>query len=80
MTLAKFKPFIYSVLSFALSNVENIFIFLILDDFCLLPATFFYAILEVWNLASHMHIADRCVSWEIADGAENSILQALQFQ
>jgi hypothetical protein len=35
MTTDKF-PFILFVLSFALSNVENIFV--ILDDFCLLPA------------------------------------------
>jgi hypothetical protein len=38
MTAAKFKPLILSVPGFALSNVANIFFFMILDDFCLLPA------------------------------------------
>jgi hypothetical protein len=38
MTAAKFKPLIFSVSGFALSNVANICIFMILDDFCLLPA------------------------------------------
>jgi hypothetical protein len=36
MTAAKFKPLIFSVSSFALSNVANVLIFMILDDFCLL--------------------------------------------
>jgi hypothetical protein len=38
MTAAKFKPLIFSVSGFALSNVMNNCIFMILDDFCLLPA------------------------------------------
>jgi hypothetical protein len=38
MTAAKFKPLIFSVSGFALSNVANIFIFMILDDLRLLPA------------------------------------------
>jgi hypothetical protein len=80
MTATKFKPFIFYVLGFALSNVASIFIFVILDDFCLLPALFCYLIVNVRNLESHRHIADRCVSWEIASGADNPILQALQFQ
>jgi uncharacterized membrane protein len=33
MTAAKFKPLIFSVSGFALSNVANICIFMILDDF-----------------------------------------------
>jgi hypothetical protein len=37
MTAAKVKPFIFPVLGFALSNVAKILIFMILDDFCLLP-------------------------------------------
>jgi hypothetical protein len=37
MTAAKFKPFIFSVLDFAMSNVANIFTFMILDVFRLLP-------------------------------------------
>jgi hypothetical protein len=42
MTAAKFKPLIFYVSGFALSNVANGFIFMILDDFCLLPAWFCY--------------------------------------
>jgi hypothetical protein len=77
MTAAKFKPCIFSALGFALSNVANISIFMVLDDFCLLPALFCYVIVNVLNLESHMHIGDRCMSWEITDGAENHILQVL---
>jgi hypothetical protein len=47
ITAAKFKPLIFSVSGFALSNVANIFIFMILDDFCLLPAQFCYVIINV---------------------------------
>jgi hypothetical protein len=36
MTAAKFKPLIFSLPGFALSNVGNNFIFMILDEFCLL--------------------------------------------
>jgi hypothetical protein len=36
MTASKFKPLIFPVSGFDLSNVANIFIFMILDDFCLL--------------------------------------------
>jgi hypothetical protein len=36
MTAAKFEPRIFSVWGLALSNVMNIF--MIFDDFCLLPA------------------------------------------
>jgi hypothetical protein len=36
MTVAEFKPLTFSVSGFALSNVANILIFMILDDFCLL--------------------------------------------
>jgi hypothetical protein len=36
MAAAKFEPFMFSVSGFALPNVVNIF--MMLDDFCLLPA------------------------------------------
>jgi hypothetical protein len=72
MTAAKFKPFTFFVWGFALFNIAYIFIFMIVNDFCL--------IVNVWNLESHMHIADQCAPLEIANGAENLILQALQFQ
>jgi hypothetical protein len=38
LTAPKFKPLIFPVSGFALSNVTNIYIFIILYDFCLLPA------------------------------------------
>jgi hypothetical protein len=38
MTASKFEPLIFSVWGLALSNVANILIFMVLDDFCLLPA------------------------------------------
>jgi hypothetical protein len=80
MTAAKFKPLIISVSGFTLSNVANILIFMIFDGLCLLPAWFRYAIINVRNLESLMHNANRCAPRKIANGAENPILQALQFQ
>jgi hypothetical protein len=80
MTTAKFKPLIFSVLGFALSNVVNIFIFMILDDFCLLPAWPGYVIINVQNLEILMHIANQCAPRKIANAMENPILQSLQFQ
>jgi hypothetical protein len=65
---------------FALSNVVNILILMILYDFCLLPAWFCYVIINIQNLESHMHITDQCMPRETTNGAENLILQALQFQ
>jgi hypothetical protein len=80
MTAAKFKPLIFSVTGFAVSNVANIFLFMILDDFCLLPAWFCYVIINIWHMKSHMHISNRCAPRKIVNGAEIPILQALQFQ
>jgi hypothetical protein len=57
MTAAKFKPLIFSVSGFALSNVANILIFMILDGFCLLSAWFCYVIINVWYRKSLMHIS-----------------------
>jgi hypothetical protein len=37
-TAAKFKPLVFPVSGFALSNIANIFVFMILYDFCLLTA------------------------------------------
>jgi riboflavin transporter FmnP len=79
MTADKFKSLIYSVSGFALSNLANIFIFVILDGFCLLPAWFCYVIIDVQNLESLMHITKRYTPWKIASGAESPILQYLQF-
>jgi hypothetical protein len=80
MNAAKFKPLIFSVSGFTLSNVANIFIFMILDDICLLPAWFCYVIINVQNLENLVHIVNWYVPWKIANGAEKPILHALQFQ
>jgi hypothetical protein len=80
MTAAKFKPLIFPVLGFSLSNIANIFILMILNDFWLLPALFCYLIINVRNLESHMHITNQYAPQETANSAENLILQALQFQ
>jgi hypothetical protein len=53
---------------------------MILDDFCLLPAWFCYVSINIRNLESLMHIANRCAPRKIASGTENPILQAVQFR
>jgi hypothetical protein len=80
MTAAKFKSLVFPVSGFALSIIANIFMFMILYDFCLLPAWFCYVIVNVRNLESHVNIVDRCAPRETANGAENLILHALQFK
>jgi hypothetical protein len=65
---------------FALFNIVNILIIMILNDLCLLPALFLYIVIYVRNLESHMQIADRCAPWKVSNGAQNPVLQALQFQ
>jgi hypothetical protein len=62
MTAAKFRHFTFSVLGYAQSNVVETLVFMILNDFCLLPAKFCYVIVKVRNLVGQMHIANRCVS------------------
>jgi hypothetical protein len=52
----KFKPFILSLLGFALFNIVNILIFMILNYFCLLTAYLCYVIINVCNLENHMDI------------------------
>jgi hypothetical protein len=56
MTAAKFKPLVFPVLGFALSNISNILIIMILDDFCLLPAYFYYVIINVWKTFKDKYI------------------------
>jgi hypothetical protein len=64
---------------FALSYAKNMFIFTILYDFCLLPAQFYYITVYIRNVESHVQIVVRCAPWKISNGAENLVLQALQF-
>jgi hypothetical protein len=52
--------------------------------FCMISASclnnFSYVILNIRYLESRMQIADLCAPWKFASGAENFVLQALQFQ
>jgi hypothetical protein len=65
VTTAKFKPRIFSVPGFALSYTTNMFILMILYDFCLLPAQFCYLIVYIRTVESRVQIADLCVPWKI---------------
>jgi hypothetical protein len=55
-------------------------IFVILYDLCLLPARCCYINVYVWKVESRVQTADQCARWEIFNGAENLVSQALQFQ
>jgi hypothetical protein len=77
LTAAKFKPHIFPMSGFALSYAANIFILMILYDFCLLPAQFCYIIIYIRNVESRVQIADLCAPLKISSGVENLVLQAL---
>jgi hypothetical protein len=64
---------------FALSYAANISILMVLYDLCLLPAQFYYVIVRVRKVESRVQIAALCVIWKISNGAENFVLQALQY-
>jgi hypothetical protein len=49
LTTAKFKPLISSVSGFALFYAANVFILMILYDFCLSSAQFCYIIVCIWK-------------------------------
>jgi hypothetical protein len=53
---------------------------MVLYDFCLLPAELCYIIVNVRNIESLMQFSGWCTPWKIANGVENLVLQALQFQ
>jgi hypothetical protein len=63
LTTIKFEPSLFSVSSFTLANVANIYTFMILFDFCLLPEEFCNQIVCVHNFERHMQITDRYVPW-----------------
>jgi hypothetical protein len=79
LTAAKFKPLIASMSGFALSNVANMFILMILYDFGLLPAQLRYIIVYIRKVENCVHIAERCAPLKISGGAKDFVLQALQF-
>jgi hypothetical protein len=58
----------------ALSYTANMFILMILHDFCLLPAQFCYTIVYIRKVESRVQIADRCAPWKISNGTEKLIL------
>jgi hypothetical protein len=55
-----------------------------LSWFCMTSACclhkFCNIIIYVQKFESHVQIANRCAPWKISNGAENSVLQSLQFQ
>jgi hypothetical protein len=78
LTTAKFVPLIFSMSGFTLSYTANMFILLILYDFCLLPAQYFCIIIYIWKVENRVQIANRCPPWKISNCAENIVLHALQ--
>jgi hypothetical protein len=56
---------------FAMSYAANMFILIILYDFCLSPAQFCYITVYIRTIESRVQIADRCAPRKISSGAEN---------
>jgi hypothetical protein len=67
----QFRSLIVSMSRFALSYAANMYIFIILYDFCLLPAQFYYTNINIYirKVESRVRIADRCASWKISNGS-----------
>jgi hypothetical protein len=76
---AKLKYGTFSVSGFALSYAATLVILMILYDFCLLPAQFYYIIIYTWKVESCVEIVDLCAPWKVCSRVENLVLQALQF-
>jgi hypothetical protein len=64
--------------AFTVSYAVNMFILVILYDFCLLPAQFCYVIVYMWKDESCAQMADWYAPWIFSNGAENVVLQVLQ--
>jgi hypothetical protein len=79
LTTAKFKPLIFSMSPFTVSYTMNVFILMILYDFCLFPAQFYYIIIYIEEAESRVQIANPCGRRKISSGADSLVLQALQF-
>jgi hypothetical protein len=60
LTIAKFKPLLFSMSGFALSYTATMFILTILYDFCLSLAQFRYIIVYIRKVGSRMQIALDC--------------------
>jgi hypothetical protein len=70
---------VFFMSGFDLFYAANIFNLMILYDFCLLPAQFYYIIIYTWKIESRVQITDWCAHWNISNGVENFVLQVLQF-
>jgi hypothetical protein len=57
-----------------LSYIANMFIFMILYDFCLSPAHFCHIIVSIPKVESYVQVVNRCVPWKIFSRAENLVL------
>jgi hypothetical protein len=73
LTTAKLKPLIFSMSGFVVSYTANMFILMILYDFCLSYAQFCYIIVYIRKVESRAKIADRCATWKIHEGDIPSI-------
>jgi hypothetical protein len=56
LTTAKFKPLVFSVPGFVLSYAANMFILMVLCDFCLFPAQFCYIIVYTRKVENRVQI------------------------
>jgi hypothetical protein len=76
VTAAKFKRLLFSVCCFALSNIAYIFIFVIMNDFCLSSAQ-----VLLWNRNGTWK-ATRISRkpWKVASSVDYPIVHSLQFQ
>jgi hypothetical protein len=79
LTTAKFKPLIFSMSGFTLSYTANMFILVILYDFYWSPAQFCYIIVHIRKVECSVQIADRCAPSKFSSGAQNLVLNGLQF-
>jgi hypothetical protein len=75
LTAAEFTPLVFSVLGFSLTNVVKI-ILMILQNFSLIHAQFCDEIIQIWDVESHLQIADICGLCRISCLAGNFVLQA----
>jgi hypothetical protein len=73
-TTANFSTLIFSMSGFAFSYTANMFILMILYNFCLSPAQFCNIIVYIWKVKSCLQIADQCAPWKISTGAHNLVL------
>jgi hypothetical protein len=63
LTATKFQSFVFSVLCLTVSYAADIFVIVILNDFCLFPANFCYEVINIRNLELRMHIPGLCSLW-----------------